>query len=222
MIALFKDIRNKIPADAYSVQVKDRLSAEKKYKIPKDIEPDDQVCLNTKGLPIVMMTSPGEAHKKVEVLAPPTKEASALLLKREEHMDADNLLQIIRADPGSVQMLDEVLMGLAEEQSSISFERKLASVNGKPTSELAMRRSNILKSMADTWLKRKEQVTTRGVDMTSPAYNVFIQEVLMAFKDALTKAGHKDEAIEVVFASLAAIMNDSWQTAVKIKMDRVT
>ena len=69
----------------------------------------------------------------------------------------------IGENPESSDLLHLVMVGLAEESASIGFERAEAEREGKGTSTISVRRIGALKSVAETWLRRKEQLVDREI-----------------------------------------------------------
>jgi hypothetical protein len=125
--------------------------------------------------------------------------------ERRRHLHKSDLLHTLRRSPESTSVLKHVMEGIAVEVESMCFDRDLAERRGEATSMLSNRIIQGYKAIGDSWLKRKEQVSERELDLTSPAFKnllVFIIETIsesmqtaeipMAeVKEALTITGEK-------------------------------
>lgn len=214
----FDALMAKVPKGAKFVQVKTELG-KIKYKPLDEVTDKDEIQVNKDGIPVTMKGNPG--RPKSVTLEPATRVVAEVIKLKNEALDKDPVLKAVREKPEDPDVLHQIILGLGEEASSIGFERMLAEQNGDKTSELSVRRINALKAMADTWLKRKDQVTSRGIDMSSPAYRVFMEYVLETFKDTLLNSGVRPELIETVFARLIKTMNDEWVAEAKNRMKNV-
>lgn len=218
-IEAFKELVAKIPTDAKCVQVLDAKTGKLKYKPVDEIHDLDTIQVNKAGVPITMKKAPGRPQNVV--VEPATRMAAEIMRMKSDTIAADPILRVAKANPEDPDVLHQIVLALGDEAASIGFERQQAEMNGEKTSELSVRRIAALKSLADTWLKRKDQITTRGIDMGSPAYRTLMKEVLKAFQESLTAAGARPELIETVFSKLGKIMNDNWEAEVKTRIKSV-
>ncbi len=218
-VEAFKELVAKIPVDAKCVQVMDAKTGKLKYKALDELLDLDIIQVKKDGTPITMKKAPGRPQNVV--VEPATRMAAEIMKMKAESVATDSVLKVARSNPEDPDVLHQVLLALGEEAASIAFERHQAEMNGEKTSELSVRRISALKSVADTWLKRKDQITTRGIDMGSPAYRTLMKEVLKAFQESLSSAGARPELIETVFSKLGRIMNDSWEAEVKARIKSI-
>ncbi len=215
-VEAFKELAAKIPADAKCVQVLDAKTGKLKYKPIEELLDLDVIQVKKDGTPITMKKSPGRPQNVV--VEPATRMAAEIMRMKTDTIATDPILKVAKANPEDPDVLHQIVLALGNEAASIGFERQQAERNGEKTSELSVRRISALKSLADTWLKRKDQITTRGIDMGSPAYRTLMKEVLKAFQESLTSAGARPELIETVFTKLGKIMNDGWEAEVKARI----
>ena len=209
----------KVPDGATRVQVKTELG-KTKYKDIADLADADVIQVKRDGTPIVMMTKPG--RKKDVVLGPATPEVAEKMRRRDEIVAADAILEVARDNPESPDVLQQVVLALGEEAASIGFERLEAERNGQESSLISNRRIAALKAIADTWLKRKEQISSRGVDMDTPAFKTLFNFIMMTFKEALNDAGLAPEMVETVFAKLSSSLGDEgWVAEAKRRMKSI-
>lgn len=218
-VEAFKELVAKIPADAKCVQVLDSKTGKLKYKPVADIHDLDIIQVNKVGIPITMRKLPGRPQNVV--VEPATRMAAEIMRLKADTISADPILRVARANPEDPDVLHQIVLALGDEAASIGFERHQAEMNGEKTSELSVRRIAALKGLADTWLKRKDQITTRGIDMNSPAYRTLMKEVLKAFQEALASAGARPELVETVFTKLGRIMNDGWEAETKARIKSI-
>jgi len=209
----------KVPDGATRVQVKTEMG-QIKYKEIADLADKDEIQTKKDGTPIVMLTKPG--RKKDVTLDPATPEVAEKIRRKNEIIDTDSILEVARDNPESPDVLQQILLALGEEAASIGFERQEAERQGQETSLISNRRIAALKAIGDTWLKRKEQISARGVDMESPAFKVLFEFIMNTFRGALEDSGLAGEMVETVFAKLASSLNDEgWEAEAKRRMKSI-
>jgi hypothetical protein len=181
------------------------------YKRPDELDLDnDEILLNSSGVPIVMKRSPG--RKKRTKLVPATPQAAKSVEARLDHLSQDTLLSQAASNAAGDGVLNAIMRGMAEEAAQIEFDRYEAANKGEDTSHLAARRARVLKAMADTWLKRKQQTEGGLVDLDSPVFHALFSLILKTFKEAMVDAGTRAEHIETIFAKLVtAVQEDTWK-----------
>lgn len=207
-------LRN-LPLGTHRVQVIDD-QGKTKFKRPEDVGRQDQILLNSKGEPIVMKGKPG---RKARVdLKPVNDGVGEVMEAREEHLASSELLIAARANPDSDEVIDHVLQEMAEEAAVIEFERSEAERHGNDTSGYAVKRTKVLKAMADTWLKRREKLQAGLIDLESPAFEVLMGFLLETFRGALEDAGMRPEHTETIFAKLAKRLENGWSQEAKARM----
>ena len=209
---------SKIPDGASRVQVK---TAEGKlsYKDADKLADTDEIQTKKNGEPIVMWSSPG--RKRNVVIEPENPTIREILKRKDDFIDKDPLRRITQEDPESPDVLQQVMVGISEEVASLGFERTEADRRGKDTSVLSQRRVIAMRALADTWLKRKEQVATRGIDLDSPAFELVFGYIMETFKNALQGAKARPEMIETVFAKFAQLVNEEWKAEAQIRMKKL-
>lgn len=194
-----------LPAGVTRVQVVD-ANGRTRFKKPEEVVGSDNIVLGTDGSPVVMVGAPG--RKKKPEIRPINDTIAETLRAKEMHLQKDDLLGTVRVNPEKGDVLDMVMAGLAEEASSLSFERQMAERTGQPTSQISMRRINALKAVGDSWLKRKEQLASGGVDMDSLAFERLFKFIMDTFKLALEEVGARPEMIETIFTAFSRRVND--------------
>jgi hypothetical protein len=134
-----------------------------------------------------------------------------MMRQKEDFIEDDPLLHTVATNPEKSEVLDFVMKALAEEAASLGFERKEAERKGEATSQISMRRIGALKAVGDSWLKRKEQISSSGVDLDSPAFKRVFNLITETLGLALADAGLRPEMVETIFAAFSKrVMADEW------------
>jgi hypothetical protein len=107
---------------------------------------------------------------------------------------------------------------MSEEAASIVFERHEAERKGKETSNLSMRRINALKSIGDTWLRRKEQLSGKEIDLDSVVFKALFGFIMDTFKESLSESGLRPEMVDTVFAKLGSKLDEEWSSDARNRM----
>jgi hypothetical protein len=180
-----------------------------RFRKKEELADSDTIVFNSDGKPVTMAGSPGRPMK---VELPPINDAVAEVMKlRRQALSNDDLLEVVKANPESAFVLDYVMLGIAEEAAALGFERTEMERRGQPTSQVSVRRIGALKAIGDSWLKRKDQIASQGVDMDSPAFKRLFGYIMETFKESLVAAGERPEMIETVFAGLSKRLDADWQ-----------
>lgn len=129
------------------------------------------------------------------------------------------VLDTIKEDPESVDVLYHVMQGLAEEAEAMAHARIQLASQGKNTSNVSAKRVSALRAVGDTWLKRKEQIGSQGVDLNSSAFKRVFTFIMDTFRNSLMVSGVRAEQIEVIFAKLASKIDDDWMKEAQKKVE---
>jgi len=207
------DLLAKVPPGARRVKVETE-KGETKYKPIDELADTDIICTSADGDPIVMRAKPG---RKAKADPQPVNDTIKELVKRKQAaVTTDPLRDAAEKEPDSEIVLHEVLKGLTEEVASLHFERAEAERTGKETSQISVRRIGGLKAVAETWLKRKDQIATKSVDPDSPGFKAAFQFVLETMKEAMLSAGHRPEMVQTVFSKFSSMTaTESWEAELK-------
>jgi uncharacterized membrane-anchored protein YjiN (DUF445 family) len=209
---------NLIPRGSARIRLTDE-KGKQRWKSTDEIMPTDQLHINPKtGLYYGMKGSPG--RKSIVALKPASPVVAELVKRRSVALEQDEIFQATQRDPQSSQVLHEVMLGLIEETAVLKFEREEAERQGEATSSLSMRRVQALKAVADTWLKRKEQVSSNMIDLESDTFGALFGLISETFKQACTDSGLRSEMIDMIFAKFASALNEEWASEAKARMKR--
>jgi len=213
------------PPNATRVKVVTAEGKEKWRILPGLVGPEEQVLLDTdtialsskKRRPIFMTGKPG---RKVRPKRHPKDELVKVIVKdKEEHMKKDPLLAAVRENPESVEVLHETIKAIANEVSSLEFERIEADRKGEGSAMLSNRRIAALTKIGDTWLKRMDQIMSKGIDLESPAFKGVYNLIMETFREAMSSANIREEAIKLTFTKFShRVEADDWWNEARMRM----
>ena len=208
-----------LPEGVRRVQVIDP-SGKQVYKKPDEVHVDlDEIVLGNDGHPIVMKGRPGRKPKNHQALKPLTPQIEAVVEARIEHLSKDPLRRAARKDAEGDEVIGALITAMAEEAALIQFEREEAARHGQDTSSLSSKRARVLKGMADTWLKRKQQIAGGVIDLDAPAFKALFGLILETFKESMVATGARPEQIETIFTKLvAALSEEGWKQDAYVRM----
>jgi len=204
-----------LPAGTERIQVVDANGATRWRKLG-EVEAFDQFVFKPNGDPVTMQGCPGRKAKTK--LEPLNDELAEVMEARQEHMADDPLLTETKDNPEGDAVLDNVIMAMAREASAIEFERLEAERHGRDTSSHSAKRARVLKGMADVWLKRREKVDSRDLDLDGPAFEVVFKFILETFRAAMEEAGMRQEHIETVFTRIGDALAQGWKEEAKARI----
>jgi len=201
------------PSGATRVSVTDK-TGKTRWRPLDAVEPFDTILLKN-GIPITMMSTPGRPAAVPDAINDVVAEQ---VRQKTRDLANDPIVKVAKSDPESSDLLNHVVIALAEEASSLGAERRNAEMEGKETSQLSIRRVNALKAVADTWLKRKDQTSHKEIDLASPQFKAVFAFTLETVREALIESGLRPEMIEMVFAKLTAKLQEGWEQEARNKM----
>lgn len=213
-----------IPKGAVRVKVIDEKGHEKYRNIQRDgldaiLESDEIVLLD--GVPITMQSKPGRRKKPPAPKPPPpvNHTVAELVATKKRYLEEDPIIRQLNRGIDSEDVLHLVMHGFAQEAASLAFERTEAERTGKETSQLSIRRINALKALGETWIKRKEQLAGRMIDLDSPAFRKLFEFMLECFRESMHKGGVPRDQAEAVFVALSERMTEeTWEEEARKKM----
>lgn len=214
-----QELLAKVPTEATRIYVLTE-TGQLKYKDIAQLADTDEIQVNKKDDPIVMTAKPG--RKRNVTIAPANSTVSEIIKRKKVALDTDPIIQAAKTDPESPNILHQVVLALGDEAASIGFERLEAERKGEETSQLSNRRVAALKALAETWLKRKDQLGSRGIDMESSAFKALFGYIVETMKDAVDSSGVRPELVEAIFAKFGrTVDSDEWVAEAKNRMKSV-
>ena len=214
----------KVPAAAKRVQVQTR-DGKRRYKFRDQIVDSDILATDGNGGPVYMMGMPGRppAARSVSTLPTATNSASAEAIAKVRNksvlMGSDHLLKIVKDRPDDTSVVYALLAALGEETASLKFEREEAERLGESTASLSVKRVHALTALANTWLKHKDQLLVKEVDLKSLSFQAVARFMMETFKEAMLDTGMRVEMVESVFAKASmAMAKPDWESEAKARM----
>lgn len=212
-----------IPQGAKRVKVIDEKGHERWRNIEGSFDSladTDEIPL-VGGEPTISMKQPGR-RRKTPVAATPqpaNPNVAAIQAQKDQYLRKDPLIKQLVKGVDSEDVLHLAMMGFADEAASLAFERAEAERNGKETSQLSIRRINALKAIAETWIKRKEQLAGKSIDMNSPAFKRLFEFLLDTFRECMFNNGIPEDQAETIFVGLSErIVDETWELEAQNRM----
>lgn len=130
--------------------------------------------------------------------------------ERGAYVRRQELVQVIEQGGSTSDIIDRVLLEIAEELAHLKYERRKAVKEGKSTVNHTVSRIASLGRLSDILLKRKEASLTERLDLKSPRFQAVFKVWMNFFHDAMEKVEIPDEQIDLVFQQMKADMVD-WE-----------
>ena len=221
-----------IPNGATRVQVEDEYG-KLIWRKPSEVLSTDTIRINFKtGEPYVMYGKPGVPSSNASnSKAPPPSHSPAkssnpqaninqLQQRKQNKLNNDAVYDQTKKNAESSDVLTHVLVGLAEESASLAFEREEAERRGESTSQISLRRVNALRAVGDTWIKKKEMMSSKSIDLESKSFKRVFGHIAETFRKACDEAGIRPELAESVFATFGRMVDDpEWLIDAKKAME---
>lgn len=205
----------KDPNDWPRVRVTDQRGKQRWRKI-EDIIASDTIDTK-KGVPITMKGRPGRP-KKQEV-APVTPLVNELVKMKNEAIQKDPVMKLAEDNPDSPDVLHAVISALAEETAALRFERHEAERQGETSAGLSERRVRALKTLGDTWLKRKELLSASYIDLESPGFMALLELIVETMIDAMEYFEMSSEMVDSIIQQFSKLLSDEgWKQEAKSRM----
>ena len=186
------------------------------WKEPHAVLLTDTICFKSNGEVKTMSGQPGR-KPKVQLL--PASDVIAEQVKQKgKLMRNDEIVRSVKGSPDSDEVLNFIIEGLAEEAASMRFEREEAERKGLDTSRLSVRRVDALKKTADVWLKRREQIADKALDLEGAAFQIVFAFLMETIRESLVESGMRPEMVETVFTKLGKKLDESWKAEAKARM----
>lgn len=140
-----------------------------------------------------------------------------ILPSRKDVVKGDNLLQNILNDKGVFELIDIVIAELAEESASLKYERMKKEFSNEATDRISLRRANILKTISDTLVQKRNLALNDFVNLRSPQWQVVFSLVMDKVKRTFGDLGYTSEQIELYFQKLTSNL-DGFEEEAELKL----
>lgn len=220
-----------IPEGALKVKIKD-ADGDILYRSPEDIKDTDEVVINPKtGVAFAMMSAPGRPPKKGRPNPTPGSQnptqknfssapAADEVAKRKYHATKrDPMLSKIRESGESFDVIQFILEQLAEESVALRVERESADLHGKDSSQISLRRAQILKTLGDTFFKRRAATGEKELDLEGRTFGIVWKLLCETFVASMEKSNIPGPMADVVMNNFAKeVDSDAWKDECKRRM----
>lgn len=129
---------------------------------------------------------------------------------RTAYVRRQELVRVVEDGSPTSDIIDRVLLEIAEELSHLKYERRKAVREGKSTLNHTVSRIASLGRLSDILLKRKEASLTERLDLKSPRFQAVFKVWMNFFHESMEKVGIPEEQIDLVFQQMKADMID-WE-----------
>jgi len=133
--------------------------------------------------------------------------------EREAFVRKQALILALENGSSTSELIDAVLLDMAEETAHLKWERRQISKSGKPAANYNVARVNSLRSIAELLIKRKEAAIAERLDLKSPRFQKIFNLMMEFFHESMEKSGVTPEVIDLVFQQMKADMLD-WEKLV--------
>lgn len=198
------------------------------WKSPAELQPTDRIVLRKDGVPMVMKEKPGPkpTRKKSDLHAVdnpqviPLPETSGMTAKDradrsrrelQKKLKKSKLVRLASEHPESSELMDEVMSSLAKTIVSLEHEMSQAESKGEDPAMPAAKKVTALKALAESWLRRREDMTPSDINLESPVFEALFEYIMVSFQEAMAGAGLRTEQIETVFSTFSSKLNDEWK-----------
>jgi hypothetical protein len=211
-------ILKNLPEGTHRVQVTNEKGVIE-YKRPEEVDIlKDDIMLNSRGEPILMMGKPG---RKRRPLNPASPALASVAQAREDHIELDSVLLRAKKEATGEDTLDAIILGLSEEAAVLEFDRIEAQRKGEDGSNYAIKRARVLRQIGDLILKRRSQRKGSAVEIESEEFKVLFLFLLETFRGAMESSGARSELIETTFTKLTGTLDATWIQEAKTRMKQV-
>lgn len=131
-------------------------------------------------------------------------------IKREEFVNKQELVTVSNGASDTASLINVIVKEISEEISHVKYERDKSARDGNNTSDLSVKRTAMLRSLAETILKRKELIISEKFDLKSPRFQAIFNLWMQFVWDAMVKSGISDKDIDVVFQQMKTDMTE-WE-----------
>jgi len=212
-----KRLLKMIPLGVWGVKVQDE-NGDFCFRDLASVLTTDVIQVKKDGEPITMVNKPG--RKAVEKIEPQNAYAQALIQERDKSVTSNPIATSAQEDPDSLDVFNNLIKGMATGIAALEFEAEQAMRQGDSTVQILVKKMTAMRSTADLWIKRREQLSTRSIDMDSRAFKELFKFIMDTFRSALKISGIRQEKIENIFGNLSTLMNEEagWVEEAKNKM----
>jgi len=121
---------------------------------------------------------------------------------KAEVLKDDAVVKGLLNDDGIFDLVSAVLLELAEEGASLKYERIKLENQDQPTDRISVRRAQILKTITDTLVQRRNIALNDFVNLKSPQWQVIFGHLMNKIRQTFIDLVYNTEQIELFFQTL--------------------
>jgi len=146
----------------------------------------------------VATTSVADPSLPIEI----TDTHQLILPDKKDVIKDDRLIQGITGEAGVFDLMDIVLAELAEESSSLKYERLKKEFNDEATDRISLRRANILKMINDSLVQKRNLALNDLINLRSPQWQIVFENLMDKIKKTFIDLEYPSEQEELFFQKL--------------------
>jgi len=133
--------------------------------------------------------------------------------ERESYVATQDLVRAVRDKISTSDIVDQVVVEIAEELAHLKFERTKKAREGGSTSSLTVSRILSLRQLSEVLMKRMENARAEQLNLKSPRFREVLKLWMDFLYESMQKSNVPDEVIDLVFRQMEADMSD-WEKRV--------
>lgn len=145
--------------------------------------------------------------KKITVM-PKSEKARAKMKEKKRFLENHDLLEQVRQNPNSLDVVDTLMENLALEAASLEFERKDAERKNEDTTDLSSKKVTAIRSMMDLFEKKRDAVIEETFDFQSERFERLMEFIFQKVHLAAQNANLTEEQIDVLFGNLEDLFDE--------------
>jgi len=124
------------------------------------------------------------------------------LPKKEDIVRNDALIKGLLGDENIYDLVNTVLIELAEETASLKFERIKLEERDQSTGTISVRRAQVLKMVMDALVQRRNIALNDFINLKSPQWQIIFSHLMLKIRQTFLDLNYNTEQIELFFQSL--------------------
>lgn len=173
---------------------------------------------DTKSVNATVTTSVNDPSLPIEI----TDTHQLILPDKKDVIKDDRLIQGITGEAGVFDLMDIVLAELAEESSSLKYERLKKEFNDEATDRISLRRANILKMINDSLVQKRNLALNDLINLRSPQWQIVFESLMGKIKRTFRDLEYASEQEELFFQKFQSNLEGfEEEVEVKIKESRL-
>lgn len=193
-----------VPLGVWGVKVQDTKGVTC-YRELSSVRATDVIQVKKNGEPIIMAKKPGRPPKGKKIAI--TSQVNPSITEREKTILSHPIVTSADEDPESLDLFDNLIKGMSHGIAALEYESKQAISQNQSSVPAISKQMIAMRSTADLWLKRRDQISTKAIDLDSRSFKELFKFIMETFRAAMKASGIRQEKIESVFGNLSDLMS---------------